>query len=300
MKDYYAILGLSRTASEQEIKIAYKKLSIKFHPDKNEGDTFFEDRFKEVQEAYELLSNPLKRANYDAELDPRSAREHLGKIDTEKPIVTVFEVSKKAIYEGEPITLRWQTIHANEVYIDCIGKVESEGTKTVRLPMMYDKEKIVITLTANNTFITQKTLKQLDIKNKSFKERQTQLLYDSEGNKEITKEIYKTTSFHEEEEEINALEQKTEQPPIKHPPKTKEQASELKKEKVSDSIRLKKERVLTKEERLSGISNIIEENEKGEQEPAFRFSDIYVYIVLVVLLIFITIMTIFAYSMNPI
>jgi curved DNA-binding protein CbpA len=64
-KDYYKTLGVSSTATLQEIKIAYRKLSKKFHPDINDGDKFFEERFKEIQEAYEVLSNSVKRNNYD-------------------------------------------------------------------------------------------------------------------------------------------------------------------------------------------------------------------------------------------
>ncbi|MBK8393016.1 MAG: DnaJ domain-containing protein [Saprospiraceae bacterium] len=68
MKDYYYILGIESDASEDEIKKAYRKLSVKFHPDKNEGDKFFENRFKEIQEAYETLSNKNQRILYDSAL----------------------------------------------------------------------------------------------------------------------------------------------------------------------------------------------------------------------------------------
>ncbi len=68
MKDYYYILGVDTTATESQIKSAYRKLSIKFHPDKNDGDKFFEDRFKDIQEAYEILSNFSKRSEYDIRL----------------------------------------------------------------------------------------------------------------------------------------------------------------------------------------------------------------------------------------
>lgn len=64
-KDYYRILGVSDIATQQEIKAAYKKLSKKFHPDLNEGDKFFEEKFKEIQEAYEILSNGATRKQYD-------------------------------------------------------------------------------------------------------------------------------------------------------------------------------------------------------------------------------------------
>lgn len=65
MKNYYYILGITQTTSSEDIKRAYRKLSMKFHPDKNDGDKFFEDKFKEIQEAFEILSNELKRKNYD-------------------------------------------------------------------------------------------------------------------------------------------------------------------------------------------------------------------------------------------
>jgi molecular chaperone DnaJ len=64
-RDYYEILGVSKSADEQEIKKAYRKMAIKFHPDKNPGDKSAEDKFKEAAEAYEILSDSDKRARYD-------------------------------------------------------------------------------------------------------------------------------------------------------------------------------------------------------------------------------------------
>jgi molecular chaperone DnaJ len=64
-KDYYAILGISRGASEKEIKQAYRKLARQYHPDVNPGDKSAEAKFKEINEAYEVLADPKKRQKYD-------------------------------------------------------------------------------------------------------------------------------------------------------------------------------------------------------------------------------------------
>jgi molecular chaperone DnaJ len=64
-RDYYEILGVSRGADAQELKAAYRKLALKFHPDKNAGDREAEERFKEASEAYGVLADPEKRARYD-------------------------------------------------------------------------------------------------------------------------------------------------------------------------------------------------------------------------------------------
>jgi curved DNA-binding protein len=64
-KDYYKILGVERKASEDDVRKAYRKLAMQYHPDRNPGDKQAEERFKEINEAYQVLSDPQKRAHYD-------------------------------------------------------------------------------------------------------------------------------------------------------------------------------------------------------------------------------------------
>ncbi len=64
-KDYYKTLGVERSASEQDIKKAYRKLAMKYHPDQNPGDKQSEDKFKDLNEAYQVLSDPQKKSRYD-------------------------------------------------------------------------------------------------------------------------------------------------------------------------------------------------------------------------------------------
>ncbi|MBQ1825627.1 MAG: DnaJ domain-containing protein, partial [Firmicutes bacterium] len=75
-RDYYEVLGLKKGASEDDIKKAYRKMAMKYHPDRNPGDKEAEDKFKEVNEAYSVLSDADKKSKYDrfgfAGVDPNS------------------------------------------------------------------------------------------------------------------------------------------------------------------------------------------------------------------------------------
>src|ERR1022692_4177944 len=64
-RDCYEVLGVQRGSEAEEIKKSYRKLALKYHPDKNPGDKAAEEKFKELGEAYEILSDPQKRALYD-------------------------------------------------------------------------------------------------------------------------------------------------------------------------------------------------------------------------------------------
>ena len=64
-RDYYDVLGVNKSASPDELKSAYRKLAVKYHPDKNPGDKIAEDKFKEASEAYGVLSDKSKKENYD-------------------------------------------------------------------------------------------------------------------------------------------------------------------------------------------------------------------------------------------
>ena len=65
MADFYSVLGVAKTASDDEVKKAYRKLAMQYHPDRNNGSREAEEKFKEITEAYDVLRDPNKRAAYD-------------------------------------------------------------------------------------------------------------------------------------------------------------------------------------------------------------------------------------------
>ncbi len=147
MQDYYYILGLQEGATANEIKQAYRKLATKFHPDKNNGDAYFADMFKQIQEAYDVLGDPAKRATYDAQRTRGHAPQHppagsahhhatgaQQQASTTPAVVQSFTASNKKVRTGDTITLHWLTTHALKVEITGIGTVPGSGEMNYTVP----------------------------------------------------------------------------------------------------------------------------------------------------------------------
>ncbi|CAL67559.1 DnaJ domain-containing protein [Christiangramia forsetii] len=159
MTNHYETLGLKSTASQQEIEDAYQKLSKKFHPDYNGGDQYFSDLYGNIKEAYEILSDKNKKAEYDN-------REHTKKTElveekkSTAPEILLFESDKETFVEGDTIELKWQTKNADKVFIKPFGELEPNGRKVFKLKN-FNKPELKITLDATNSpsgEITSKTV----------------------------------------------------------------------------------------------------------------------------------------------
>ncbi|MET3537551.1 DnaJ domain-containing protein [Chryseobacterium limigenitum] len=134
MKDYYYFLGISQDASEEDIKKVYRKLSIKYHPDKNDNDDFFSDRFREIQEAYETLSDKSRRYAYDQNLEShqKSFRYNI------PPSIKTFTANKIHAKKGEEIIINWQTSNADVVKILPFGLEKPYGERIFKITEFKD------------------------------------------------------------------------------------------------------------------------------------------------------------------
>ncbi|EJL75468.1 J domain-containing protein [Chryseobacterium populi] len=148
MKDYYYFLGISQDASEEDIKKAYRKLSLKYHPDKNENDDFFADRFREIQEAYETLSDPVRRRGYDHNLEShqKSFRDNI------PPAIKTFTSNKVHAKKGEEIIINWQTSNADIVKVLPFGLEKPYGERIFKITEFKDG-KFQLLLHATNSLL---------------------------------------------------------------------------------------------------------------------------------------------------
>lgn len=154
MKDYYYFLGIAQDASDDEIRKAYRKLSLKYHPDKNPQDSFFENRFREVQEAYDQLIDPEKRRFYDSQLmaAPSIVR------TTNPPVIRSLSSNKIRVKKGDEIILNWETLNADLVKILPFGLEKTSGERSFKINEFKDG-KFHAVLQATNTFTRQSVVK---------------------------------------------------------------------------------------------------------------------------------------------
>ncbi len=159
MKDYHYILGVPKTATKKEIKAAYRKLSKKFHPDLNEGDKFFEDRFKDINEAYETLLNDGAYSTTTSS-EPSTTSEDTNGNNIEYPVIKQFYANKKTVFVNDPIKIVWSTEHCNLVRLNIMGEVDLSGHKNLKFKK--PNANLVIELVASNQ-LNEKVAQRLTI-----------------------------------------------------------------------------------------------------------------------------------------
>ncbi|WP_407486224.1 J domain-containing protein [Elizabethkingia anophelis] len=149
MKDYYYFLGISVDASDEDVRKAYRKLSLKYHPDKSDNDPFFENRFREVQEAYNTLSDEDRRRTYDhlLSLEQKNTKSNL------PPRIKSFHANKIRVVKGEEIIITWQTFDADVVKIHPFGLEKAYGEKKFIVNDFDAEGKFQLILNATNTLL---------------------------------------------------------------------------------------------------------------------------------------------------
>lgn len=145
MRNYWQILGLEEGASLDDVKKAYRTYAKKFHPDLHENDAFFTERFQEIQEAYEILSNAL--SGKEQEQDDNSVDETEGSNENYseeqnnniiEPQILYFTSSQESATLNDIITLSWATTNADKVYIQGLGEVDCIGNKKIKITNFRD------------------------------------------------------------------------------------------------------------------------------------------------------------------
>lgn len=158
LKDYYYFLGVSQDASSEDIKKAYRKLSLKYHPDKNENDAFFERRFLEVQEAYEHLIDSEKRRIFDQNF----AHQQRSNVHLLPPHIKKFTASKIRAKKGEEIIVNWQTQNADMVKVLPFGLEKPFGERIFKITE-FKEGKFQMMLHATNSHLNKTVVQGITI-----------------------------------------------------------------------------------------------------------------------------------------
>lgn len=163
MKDYYYFLGIDNEASENEIREVYRKLSLKYHPDKNGNDPFFVKRFQEVQEAYDTLNNPKTRQIYNINLSKDQKHKH----STLPPYIKTFSINKTFANEGDEVIIKWQTHNADFVKILPFGLEKPYGEKIFKITQFDEEGKLQFILHATNSILKKTAVQGITIQKMS-------------------------------------------------------------------------------------------------------------------------------------
>lgn len=151
MKNHYEILGLRPSASKDEINTVYRKLSVKFHPDNNNGDPYFDKKFQQIKESYTILSGDSEKVGYIKDEPPAEVSLTISnKAADQSPEIIYFKSEEDSFEEGEFIKISWSTANADKVIIKPFGEVEKMGTKIFK-PKNFSKKFLKLSLEATNS-----------------------------------------------------------------------------------------------------------------------------------------------------
>lgn len=158
MKDYYYFLGVQKDASQEDIRHAYRKLSMKYHPDVNGEDEFFHSRFREIKEAYETLSDAEARKAYDQNFQ---SRENSGRTNL-PPFIKTFSANKVRAKKGDEIILSWQTNNADLVKILPFGVERPFGERSFKITE-FKNGQFHLVLQATNTLVNKSVVRGITV-----------------------------------------------------------------------------------------------------------------------------------------
>ncbi len=163
-------------------------MSLKYHPDKNKDDEFFENRFREIQEAYEILIEPDKRRVYDEN------KEHRQRVSRPNlpPHIKTFSATKIRVKKGEEVIINWQTNNADVVKILPFGLEKSYGERAFKITEFKDG-KFHVVLQAMNTLLN-KTVVQGITFTEIFEEDKQKLISGKETYSGTEKPTFKKTN----------------------------------------------------------------------------------------------------------